>query len=607
MPIFALFALLLSIFSYPKQVYAAEEFDLGYTSTYEALVDNSVVVDHQISLTNRTSTIYATSFTFDVGLTDITDIQIKDRLGPINPQITQQGNNTHIQFDFNDKVAGKNKVNVFSISYRSKDILIKNGTIWELNIPKLAAEHRRSVFDTTLIVPKNFGRPAFISPQPKSQNEQNDKYIYVFDQFTSSEPGITALFGTTQYLDFDLGYYLENPLGDEARTQIAIPPDTSYQRVFLSSVEPRPENIITDTDGNWLAIYRLPPKSSLSVKVKGVVKLNFQPSSSILSEENKSLYTRPTSYWQTENETILSLADKLKTTQNVYQYVTDHLKYNYAKIEQSPERYGAQKALENPEYSICTEFADLFVALNRAIGVPTREIEGYAFSTNDKLRPLSLTQDVLHAWAEYYDQKKSSWVQVDPTWGQTTGGIDYFSKLDLNHFAFVIHGTSPTDPSPAGAYKDKTNPTKDVLVVATSAIPDPKLNLVFSKPTNFDPRKPTIVVTNNGQSSANTDLSLVSISNDAVNTIIPIENLPPYGYKEIEIPVNFRFTLRPTQIMLSINDGSKTDTLTIDYQKPLTPASLVAITSGCIILLATAIYAWGIRIRRFKRSIPLHW
>jgi hypothetical protein len=607
MPTWGLILSLLSIFIYPHPARAAEEFDLNYTSVYEAVSDDTVAVSHQIDLTNRTSAIYATSFSFDVGLTDITDIAIKDRLGIITPVIDKKPNSTHIQFDFNDQVAGKNKTNYFTIEYRSKDILTKNGAVWELNIPKLAAEHRRSTFDVTLIVPVKFGKPAFISPTPKSQSELEGKYIYVFDQFSSAEPGITALFGTAQYLSFDLAYHLENPVGDEAKTKIAIPPDTSYQKIYLKSIDPEPDNIEVDADGNWLASFKIAPKSNQLVKVTGIAKMSFTPTSSNISPDQKEIYTKPTEYWQTDSETISSLAQKLKSPVNIYQYVTDHLGYNYAKIDQAPQRFGALKALENPEYAICTEFADLTVALLRGSDVPTRELEGYAFSLNDKLRPLSLTQDVLHAWVEYYDESKSAWVQIDPTWGQTTGGIDYFSKLDLNHFVFVVHGTSSTDPSPAGAYKDKTNPGKDVLVSATTAVPEPAPNLVFEIPPNYNPSSPKILVKNRGQSSASLDLSLVSSDTKTINTVVPISSLPPFGSKEVEVPVNFRFTLRPTPIMLNISDGTKSDSLTIDYQKPLTPASRLAVFAGCLILLSTAIYAGSLRLRRRGRSVSLHW
>jgi hypothetical protein len=72
--------------------------------------------------------------------------------------------------------------------------------------------------------------------------------------------------------------------------------------------------------------------------------------------------------------------------------------------------------------------------------------------------PLALnlkTGDLLHAWAEFYDPHYG-WVQVDPTWGSTSG-IDYFTKLDTNRLALVKRGLSPEYPLPAGAYRFEEN------------------------------------------------------------------------------------------------------------------------------------------------------
>ena len=92
------------------------------------------------------------------------------------------------------------------------------------------------------------------------------------------------------------------------------------------------------------------------------------------------------------------------------------------------------------------EFTDLFITIARSAGIPAREVNGFAYTENPDIQPLSLVNDVLHAWPEYYDSEKGVWIPVDPTWGSTTGGVDYFSKLDLRHFTFVVHGKDSTKP-----------------------------------------------------------------------------------------------------------------------------------------------------------------
>src|SRR5690606_25222567 len=54
------------------------------------------------------------------------------------------------------------------------------------------------------------------------------------------------------------------------------------------------------------------------------------------------------------------------------------------------------------------------------------------------------------------------------TWGNTTGGVDYFSILDLNHFTFVIHGQNSETPYAAGYYRYDGSTEKDILVSFTN-------------------------------------------------------------------------------------------------------------------------------------------
>jgi hypothetical protein len=131
------------------------------------------------------------------------------------------------------------------------------------------------------------------------------------------------------------------------------------------------------------------------------------------------------------------------------------------------------------------EFTDLFIAIARAAGIPARQAVGYAYTTNSRLRPLSLISDVLHAWPEYYDFDKKVWIAVDPTWANTTGGVNYFDKLDFNHIVFALQGVSSNYPYPAGFYRRNGKTTKDVAVdFANSAFTKPtaKLSAEFSFP-----------------------------------------------------------------------------------------------------------------------------
>lgn len=70
---------------------------------------------------------------------------------------------------------------------------------------------------------------------------------------------------------------------------------------------------------------------------------------------------------------------------------------------------------------------------------------------------------------------------VDPTWENTTGGVDYFNKLDLNHFVFAIKGSSSSNPPPAGSYKYFGQDSHDVKVTLsdTDFLGKPQLDVAI--------------------------------------------------------------------------------------------------------------------------------
>ena len=158
----------------------------------------------------------------------------------------------------------------------------------------------------------------------------------------------------------------------------------------------------------------------------------------------------------------------LSTPQSIYDFTVDQLSYSLARLDIDSSRYGAEKALTHPTQAVCMEFTDVFIALAREKGIPAREIQGYGYSESRRIRPQSLILDELHAWPEYYDRQQEVWVQIDPTW-EDTSGIDYFSGFDVNHIALAIHGKDPLRPLPAGFYK--TARRKDVNVAISSQKP----------------------------------------------------------------------------------------------------------------------------------------
>jgi len=214
-----------------------------------------------------------------------------------------------------------------------------------------------------------------------------------------------------------------------------------------------------------------------------------------------------------------------------------------------------------PDLATCQEFTDVFVAMSRANNIPSRRITGYALTNDETLRPLSLGDDILHAWPEYFSQEKQAWIPTDPTWGDTTGGVDYFNQFDLNHIVFAINGESSTLPHPAGAYKLEGIDGKTIEVNVASEVIEtnadisasiqPKAIGPISTPGSYN----LTIVNNTGQAwyNINTQLSTKNSSEikiHATDTSIPA--LLPFQSLTIPISVYNNSGMAPSSDELDV-------------------------------------------------------
>lgn len=455
-----------TLYLLPSTIKADNEFSVDSLVTYQVQDSGKTLVSHITTLENNFSTLYATTYTLSLENIDAQNVKATDDKGNSLSVSTQKnGDITDLVVSFSDAVVGQGAKRHFTISYDNSSFAVRTGEVWEVSIPRLGDSNSFRNYSVQLLVPSSFGQEAYISPKPKSSTSTDSGMTYTFDKADISQTGITAGFGQFQVFSFNLSYHLENPLSIYSDTQIALPPDTAFQKIYFDKIDPKPSNVTVDPDGNWLATYRLSPRQRVDVGVSGSVQIfaSFRPfpkpSPEILSQNLKE-----TQYWQVNDPGIKALATSLKTPRAIYDYVVKTLKYDFTRVQPNVQRMGAVAALQNPTQAICMEFTDTFIAIARAAGIPAREINGYAYTENPELQPLSLVADVLHSWPEYYDKDKGAWIPIDPTWGSTTGGVNYFDKLDLRHFTFVVHGKDSVKPYPPGSYKLGTNPQKDVFV-----------------------------------------------------------------------------------------------------------------------------------------------
>ncbi|PIV10002.1 hypothetical protein COS31_03710 [Candidatus Roizmanbacteria bacterium CG02_land_8_20_14_3_00_36_15] len=464
-----IFLVLITLLLIKPNFTKAADFTTDYQVEYTLQNNNQTItsdVKFNIKITHQRSDIFVKKFFLQFPkIFAIKNVTAGDDKGSINPTISQDEQNIKIEVELNDPNTGKGSENNIYINFNQENLFIVNGSVWEVILPTI--ENRKDgKYSIVVNLPENTDKkisiakpiPNHISGRQLIWNDVKTKTVY-------------AVFGDKQFYQTNLTYNINNPKLFPVYSDIALPPDSLYQQVFFENIDPQPDKIYIDDDGNYMARYNLSPMSKKTISFNGVITVFSKPRSEFqkiikaqVDKQKKYLLTAR-DYWYIDQ---LDKFSQLNSASDIYFYVVNNLSYDYSRLSSGLGRIGADKILKMTNKAVCTDFTDLFVALAREKGIYSREIEGYGFSSDPLLRPLSFRTDVLHSWPEYFDTKQSLWVSLDPTW-ENTSGIDYFSSFDLNHIVFAIHGKSSVYPYPAGAYK--TEESKSILINSTDKPP----------------------------------------------------------------------------------------------------------------------------------------
>lgn len=437
-------------FSFVSTISAAENpFEITGNFIYELTSTGIVKVREEVHIKNLTTETYAPSFTFDT-----------NGFSPDNVSIFENGLASKIEKNddgkytttFKRPAVGKGANKTVVIVFNDSSLVTKRGGVFEIRFPRVQNNQQFSSINTTIRVSQEDSNSFHIFPKTAGVTKAANVEYYFNSSGSDSSP-ITAFLGDVAAYDFTLKYPFTNSSFFNREVKFALPPDTPYQKVYIHSFSQKPDSLEYDSDGNWIGKLTLKPRQENPFEVTGVVFVFADPQQQfpLSNDEAVKLNTSSQKYWESNDPEIVKLANELQTPKAIYEYVVSNLSYDYAKTGRPQERLGAKLTLSKKTEAICMEFTDLFIALARAAHIPAREINGFAIST-DNTQPRGLGEDILHSWPEYWDSSTHQWIPVDPTWGNTTGGVDYFSHFDLNHIVFVVHGVSSMLPQTPGTY-----------------------------------------------------------------------------------------------------------------------------------------------------------
>lgn len=542
---FLLFLITFFLFSL-NPVKALDEFNSQQNLTYQLDAQGNAIVTQEIQLTNNLSEIYPTVYQLSLYGPQITDVKGNDSLGNIVQKVDRTGDDNLINLKFNETNLGKDKITKFTITYNISNLAIQKGNIWELSLPDYQNLKDTDIVNINIYTPSSFGSLSFSSNNPKNIISLNNQTQIYFENIKNKKT--LLIFGNYQLFDFSFKYFIKNNESNPKTLEIPLPPENDSQQIIFKEINPVPQNIRIDQDDNWLAQYKLAIGQELEISVSGQAKII---SANIKQIININDYLKPQNYWPINDPSIKQL--KFNNAKEIYNYVVNTLNYDYESIN-STTRKGAIQALLSPNFSLCTEFTDLFVTLARANNIPAREVEGFAYTNNSKIKPININADILHAWPQYYDQDQKVWISVDPTWGKTTNGVDFFNDLDPNHFAFVFHGLDSQNPLPPGAYKNSHNIKTVQVKFATQELQPQYQNLKITSINNSFYQNQEIKIFNpNYQSLKNLEISIKSIGWQQT-----IDQLPPLSSINLKISnLSFLKSINPKNQKLEISINSQ--------------------------------------------------
>ncbi|MCR4329986.1 MAG: transglutaminase-like domain-containing protein [Candidatus Roizmanbacteria bacterium] len=450
-------------------VQASPFLSTSLTDRYVLSESSSVRVERSLTFTNRLSDHAIESYTMFFSSQSTPKNIVVQEDGLEASYATRRENDLlALVVTFKNPVQGVGKEKKLFVSYDFDGLVNNQQGYKELMLPVDPKNTEYEQYDIEVVAPRDF--PTLGLSKPRVSTVGDHTYLWTNVQ-TMSEQSVYIAFGAQAFYTVELHYALKNEDGVPHRYEIPFIPDGAYQKAYIESIDPIPEKTRIDEDDNILGSYIVESNSVKNITLQATVALNsiLRPElQTYFREKYKKMgmgrYLTQENYWS-----LPQSVGEFKTSKDIYSYVVDTLSYDTSRINGNLQRMGAAWIVQNPNRAVCMEYTDLFVALARESGIGAREVIGYGVTGGDTSLPLSFLGDVLHAWPEYYDTAREIWHPIDPTWGDTSG-VDYYSSLDLNHIAFVYHGTSALFPLPPGVYKLKQN-TKDVYVRSTTTMP----------------------------------------------------------------------------------------------------------------------------------------
>lgn len=261
-----------------------------------------------------------------------------------------------------------------------------------------------------------------------------------------------------------------------------------YQKDNEIVITPMPDEMREDEFGNLYAYFDLSgllPGQKFKVTIKRDCEVeNFEMdiptrSDSVINDETE-MFLEPSYRIESDEPEIIAKAKEItegistdyKKAQAIFEYVNVNMSYD---TSEAYANQGALSAFKNMK-GVCEEFTTLFIALCRAIDIPSRAIEGYkiedVYSSGDNSGDIIGKNLVNHVWAEIY-LDGYGWVPVEPTViyllnGERAPYFNSFCRLEKPEYVAIgIYNFEKANRRMRGVdetkYVEKITPKDEIL------------------------------------------------------------------------------------------------------------------------------------------------
>jgi transglutaminase-like putative cysteine protease len=276
----------------------------------------------------------------------------------------------------------------------------------------------------------------------------------------------TYQLSNTKYYRVETTFYVTNKGSSTARnitTQItygnnSLSRNMPYSVLMSTSFSPAPKSVVKDERGNekgTFTIASLKPKQTQTIHMARNYKVSsidytidpenigsYEPLINVLG-----LYLSPSPGIESDNPQIINKAMEVtqgetnpyEKAKKIFTFIKEHMTYDEEVINEERDK-GALEALTTGR-GVCEDYADLMVAMLRAVGVPSRTVVGWMGDVEDTQQVIADRSGILlpgHVWVEYY-LPGYGWVPADPTYTFLVNGVsmvDYSRLTGFNTLRF---------------------------------------------------------------------------------------------------------------------------------------------------------------------------